>query len=60
MHNFCYILTIRSGMDSGASNEVSIIYSGRAIGEKLNSTVAYDSSNLVVMSRIFSAKAYDF
>ena len=59
MRNFCCILTIRSGMDSGASNGVSIIYSGRAIGKKLNSTVAYDNSNLVVMSRIFSANAYD-
>lgn len=59
MHKFCYSLTIRSGMDSGAStgNGVSIIYSGRAMGKKLNSTVAYDNSNLVVMSRIFSANA---
>lgn len=59
MHNFCYILIIRSGMDNGASNGVSIIYSGRAIGKNLNSTVAYDNSNLAVMSRIFCANAYD-
>ena len=43
-----------------ANNEVSVIQSGRAIDKKLNSTVAYDNSSLIVMySRLFSANAYD-